>query len=191
MESLDRLIIALGQMPGITKKQAEKIAYNILIKQRDEALELADAIEEATSSINKCSKCGFLTEEDICSICKDKNRQRTLVIVESSLDIVKFEKSNSIKPYYHVLEGLINVSRNIEFEDLNINNLKERANDFTEIIIALSPNLEGIVTANFIKALLSDKKVTQLAQGIPLGAAMEYVDELTLKAALDNRKEVK
>ena len=191
MESLDRLIIALGQMPGITKKQAEKIAYNILIKQRDEALELADAIEEATSSISKCNKCGFLTEEDICSICKDKNRQRTLVIVESSLDIVKFEKSNSIKPYYHVLEGLINVSRNIEFEDLNIQNLKERANDFTEIIIALSPNLEGIVTANFIKALLSNKKVTQLAQGIPLGAAMEYVDELTLKAALDNRKEVK
>ena len=189
--SIDRLIVALNSVPGISKKQAEKIAYTFLIKKTDEAYELSDAIQEAIENVKPCLKCNHLTDSDICSICQDKNRQRTLVIVETSLDVLKFEKTNSIKTYYHVLGGLIDVSNNKEVEDLNIHNLQERAKDFSEIIIALSPNLEGIVTANYLKAILKGKKVTQLAQGIPLGAAMEYVDELTLKAALDNRKEVK
>lgn len=189
--SIDRLIIALNSVPGISKKQAEKIAYTFLIKKTEEAYELSDAIQEAIENVNPCIKCNHLTDQEVCHICQDNNRQRTLVIVETSLDILKFEKTNSMKSYYHVLGGLIDVSNNKDVEDLNIHNLKERSKDFSEIIIALSPNLEGIVTANYLKALLKDKKVTQLAQGIPLGAAMEYVDELTLKAALDNRKEVK
>lgn len=189
--SIDRLIIALNSVPGISKKQAEKIAYTFLIKKTEEAYELSDAIQEAIENVKPCIKCNHLTDQEVCHICQDNNRQRTLVIVETSLDILKFEKTNSMKSYYHVLGGLIDVSNNKDVEDLNIHNLKERSKDFSEIIIALSPNLEGIVTANYLKALLKDKKVTQLAQGIPLGAAMEYVDELTLKAALDNRKEVK
>lgn len=189
--SIDRLIVALNSLPGVSKKQAERIAYSFLIKKREEAEELSEAIQYAIESIQTCEECGHLTDEEICHICKDQNRQRTLVIVESSLDILKFEKTDSVKSYYHVLGGLIDVSNNKDIEDLNLLNLQERSKKFSEVIIALSPNLEGIVTANYIKALLKDKKVTQLAQGIPLGAAMEYVDELTLKAALDNRKEVK
>lgn len=190
-KSLEDLIVSLHALPGITKKQAERLAYNIVSKNKDEALDVASSIAKAIQNIHPCSNCGHLTDEDVCAICKDKNRVRILVIVESPLDVFKFEDTQSIKPYYHVLNGLINVSNKVDFDDLNIDTLKERSNNFSEIILALSPNLEGIVTANYIKSLLKDKKVTQLAQGIPLGAAMEYVDELTLKAALDNRKEVK
>lgn len=190
-QSLDELIIKLNALPGITKKQAERLAYNLVSKNKEEAIEVAEAIEHALETIHPCETCGHLTDEKQCNICKDTNRLRILVIVESPLDVFKFEYSQSIRPYYHVLNGLINVSEQVDFQDLNIKNLKERSKNFSEIILALSPNLEGIVTANYIKSLLEGKKVTQLAQGIPLGAAMEYVDELTLKAALDNRKEVK
>lgn len=190
-KSLEDLIVKLNALPGITKKQAERLAYNIVSKHKEEAIEVASSIVKAIENIHPCQTCGHLTDEAICSICTDKNRVRILVVVESPLDVFKFEDTQSIKPYYHVLNGLINVSEKVDFEDLNIGTLKERSGNFSEIILALSPNLEGIVTANYIRSLLKDKKVTQLAQGIPLGAAMEYVDELTLKAALDNRKEVK
>ncbi|MCK5806963.1 MAG: toprim domain-containing protein, partial [Mycoplasmataceae bacterium] len=111
---------------------------------------------------------------------------------ESPIDIFKFEQSDAIRPYYHVLNGLVSIQKNIDLSRLNTKNLIERSKKYKEVIIALSPNLEGIVTANYIKELLGDGiKVSQLAQGIPLGAAMEYVDEVTLKAAFENRKEVK
>ena len=190
-KSLNNLIIKLNSLPGIGKKQAEKLAYYIIKDDVWLSEELEDALKTSREKLIKCDQCGNISEESLCEICISKDRVKKLVVVESPLEVFKFEEASDMKPYYHVLNGLVNIQKNINPEDLNIQNLKERAKKYKEVIIALSPNLEGIVTANYIKALLGDKiKITQLAQGIPLGAAMEYVDELTLKTALDNRKEV-
>lgn len=185
---LEELINQLHTLPGISKKQAEKIALNIVLNKK---IELVEAMDNAINNMHKCQECHLICEESICSICQDTSREKILIIVETSMDVFKFEKSLTFKPYYHVLEGLINVSKNIDFANLNITELKSRASKYGEIILALSPSLEGLVTASYLTSLLEGMKVTQLAQGIPLGAAMEYVDELTLKAALENRKEVK
>ena len=191
-KSLDNLISKLNALPGIGKKQAERISYFIIKDELWISEELEDALKLVKKNIKNCQICSYITEEEICDICSSKDREKKLVIVESSLDVFKFEESNSIKPYYHVLNGLVNIQKNINPEDLNLSNLIKRSRNFKEVIIALSPNLEGIVTSNYIGQLLgNDIKVTQLAQGIPLGAAMEYVDEITLRAALENRKEVK
>ena len=186
-KSLIELINQLNSLPGISKKAAERIAYYI-INEPEVGLWISEAISDANSRILHCNICNNITEEEVCDICKDKTRNKTLIIVESPLDVFKFESVDSLKAHYHVLGGLINISKDIEVKDLFISSIKQRSQKYNEIIIALSPTLEGIVTANYIKSMLSEKKVTQLAQGIPLGAAMEYVDELTLKAAFENRQ---
>lgn len=188
---IEKLTKTLNALPGITKKQSEKLAYQIILNYQKQGIELAQAINEATQKINKCRNCMNLTQDEVCYICQDQAREKILVVVESPLDVFKFEETQELSPYYHVLGGLLKVSKTNTQDDLNIESLIKRSNNFSEIILALSPNLEGIVTSNYIKNLLPDKKVTQLAQGIPIGSAMEYVDKITLKAALENRKEVK
>lgn len=192
-KSLEDLSVALNSIPGITKKQSEKIAFALLTQYKDEGKTLVDTFNKSVKNIKTCKECGNIGDSEKCLICQDieKDRRNILVVVESPLDVFKFEQSGSIKPYYHVLNGLIDVTNRKDIEDLNIKKLPSRAKRFNEVILALSPNIEGIVTANYIKSLLSNSKVTQLAQGIPLGAAMEYVDELTLKTAIKNRKDVK
>ncbi len=185
--SLIQLTNQFNSLPGISKKVAERIAYYI-IQEPEVGSWISEAIADVNSKINRCTLCNNITEQEICDICQDKSRNKTLIVVESPLDVFKFESASPLKAHYHVLGGLINVSKDVEIHDLFIDTIKKRSEDYKEIILALSPTLEGIVTANYIKSMLSDKKVTQLAQGIPLGAAMEYVDELTLKAALENRK---
>ncbi|MCK5945660.1 MAG: recombination protein RecR [Mycoplasmataceae bacterium] len=189
--SLIELTNELSSLPGISKKNAEKIAYHIANSENEVGNELIETIKNVNDKISKCDKCNHISESKECGICSDKTRTKILVVVETPLDIFKFEEMLDFKPYYHVLGGLINVSKRISFDELNTDKLKERAEKMNEVILALSPNLEGIVTSNYIKEILYGIKVTQLAQGIPLGAAMEYVDEITLKAALENRKEVK
>lgn len=191
--SLIKLIASLNKLPGVSKKQAEKLAYHIISSNNNLSNELIQTLGDAKAKIRLCEQCGHYTEKKVCDICEDKDRQLVLVVVESPLDVFKFEDNGSIRPYYHVLGGLINISKKISFDDLNVKTLPARAKQYKEVILALSPNLEGIVTSNYITQLLngSGARITQLAQGIPLGAAMEYVDELTLKAALDNRKDVK
>lgn len=190
-QSLIELSNALNSLPGISKKNSERIAFYLVSKGKEAGVELASAIEAANENLSNCTICNNLTEKGECEICNDKTRQKTIVIVESPMDISKFEENTEFRPFYHVLGGLINISKKINIDDLFVDTIQERAKGMNEIILALSPNLEGIVTANYIKELLHGNKVTQLAQGIPLGAAMEYVDELTLQAAIKNRKEVK
>ena len=190
-KSLQKLITSFNALPGIGKKQAERIAYYLVNADTFEMDDLKDAITLVQSSLSKCEECGYITEEKVCDICQSKDREMRLIVVETSLDVFKFEESQSIKPYYHVLNGLVNVKKNMSVDNLNVDKLPERAKKYREVILALSPNLEGLVTAKLIRKLLdSDIKVTELAQGIPIGAAMEYVDEITLKTAIKNRKEV-
>lgn len=191
-KSLAKLINAFDKLPGISKKQAERLAYFLIVDEKNVSQDFMWSIEDAKAKIRPCAKCGFFAEEEFCEICSDKSRQKILVIVESSLDVIKFEANGHIKPYYHVLGNLVSVNKKTEtLNSLNIANIKERAKEHKEIILALSSSLEGIVTANIIKDILKDFKITQLAQGIPLGAALEYIDDVTLKLALDNRKEMK
>lgn len=189
---LQKLIDCLKSFPSISKKQAEKLAYLFITKNKKEAEELSLLINSLQNKIHACKECGYLSENTTCYICSDPSRLNILVVVESTLDVLKFEKFQTIKAYYHVLGGLMNISSKNETENLiTVAELKERVGKYREVILALNSNLEGLVTSTFIKELLKDQKVTQLAQGIPLGAALEYVDEITLKAALDNRKEIK
>lgn len=191
-KSLAKLINAFDKLPGVSKKQAERLAYFLIVDEKNTAQDFLWSIEDAKSKIRPCQKCGFFAEGDFCEICLDKSRQKILVIVENSLDVIKFEANGHIKPYYHVLGNLVSINKKTEtLNNLNIANIKERASESKEIILALSSSLEGIVTANIVKDILSDFKVMQLAQGIPLGAALEYIDDVTLKLALDNRKEIK
>ena len=190
--SLVKLISSLNALPGIGKKQAERIAYYIVNDDSWISDDIMDALSEVKKNIIKCDECGNITEENPCYICNDKDRLKKLIVVETPLDVFKFEESGKIKAYYHVLNGLVNIQKNINPEDINIDSLIKRSEKYNEVILALSPNLEGLVTSNYISNILSDKtKVTQLAQGIPLGAAMEYVDEITLNTAIENRKEIK
>lgn len=190
--ALEKLISELSKLPTITKKSAEKIAFYLLESNQNEIKILLDSIESVRFEIKKCKECGHICESDICSICSDMSRSKKLVIVEKSQDVFMFEKLKDFKYYYHVLGGLINLNNPEKSKDLLFTStLKDRAKKYNEIIIALSPNLDGIVTSNYIKSFFDGMKVTQLAQGIPIGAALEYVDDLTLKLSLENRNEDK
>lgn len=190
--ALEKLISELSQLPTITKKSAEKIAFYLLDCDGEKIKKITDSIESIKFEIKKCKECGQISEDEVCEICKDKTRTKKLVIVEKMQDVFMFEKLKDFKYYYHVLGGLINLNEPEKSKDkLFISTLKERAKNYNEVIIALSPNLDGIVTSNLIKNLLSGMKVTQLAQGIPIGAALEYVDDLTLKLSIENRNEDK
>ena len=193
LKSLEKLINSLYSLPGITKKQAEKLAYNLLTNYKKEADNFIESYKFAKDIIKRCIECGNISEDKTCAICLNSlgDRKNVLIIVENPIDVFKFEESAVINGYYHVLHGLVDVVDESKIDKLNVKNLFQRSKKFSEIIIALSPNMEGIVTANYIKSIISNKKVTQLAQGIPLGAAMEYVDKFTLSAALKNRKEFK
>ena len=193
IKQLNKIIVSLNALSGISKKQAEKIAYQLIMDDGFLIDDLQDSLR-GLKEVKRCIECFNISEEDKCYICMDKSRDSKLVIVENPIDINKFEKIESFKPYYHILNGLIRVKDPESVKDLNIKNLEERIVNFKEVILALSPNLEGIVTSNYLLKILSkydNIKITQLAQGIPLGAALDYVDELTLKSAFDNRKELK
>ena len=191
-EVLEELIKTLNSLPGISKKIAQRVAmFLVLESDSSTSIELQKILDLTSKNLRKCIKCNHITDLEICSICSDKSRKKTLIVVETSDDVFKFEDKIEFKPKYHVLGGLINIAKNIEFDELWVENLVERAKEFDEIIIALSATLEGVVTTKLIKKILYNFNVTELAQGIPLGAAMEYIDELTLKIAIENRKEVK
>ena len=188
---LEKLIQDLKTIPMISQKQAERLAFYFVQEDKDKIDRILNSIKEANDLVVYCQECFILTDQKICYICSDKNREKVLVVVENSSDVFKLEKTQNIKSYYHVLNGLIKVNQQNKFPNLDLEKFKERVNKYSEIIIALSPNLEGLITANFLKTILKDKKVTQLAIGIPLGAAMEYVDDISLKNAFENRKEIK
>ena len=188
-KEIDDIVLEISSLPGITKKSAEKLVY-YLISNKFKLEKLTDSIWNI-KNIYECKECNFVTLEKLCYICIDKTRKNKLIIVENKLDIIKFEKMKNLNAYYHVIGNLISPNKkdknlkNIDFEGLD---KRIKNNKYSEIIIALSPNIEGLVTANYIKRKYSESNITQLAQGIPLGAAIDYVDEITLKKSIENRK---
>ncbi len=196
LHSLNKLIDALKSFPSIGSKTAERMGYSILDMDDDEVNNLIESINSAKHDIHQCPICGLLTEDDECYICKDANRDHSVCIVLSyPKDVVNFEKLNSFHGVYHVLNGVISSLHGVGPEDLRINELTERIKkeNIKEIIIATNPTLEGETTALYLARILKDYdvKVTRLAYGLPAGGQLDYVDEVTIEKALDNRTNLK
>lgn len=187
------LINSLEKLPGVGNKTAQRYAFSLLEKSEDEI----DTIVSALSNIKKirhCKACGFLSDEDYCSFCKDNSRdESTIMVVANSQDVVAIEKTNSYHGAYHVLNGLISSSKGIYPDEINIETLLKRIDHHTkEVIIATSPTLDGEMTALYLNKILKEKNVlvTRLAHGLPMGASLDYADDLTLIKAMDNRRKV-
>lgn len=193
--SLQNLIECYKSLPGIGEKNAERLAFATL-KFDDEQIEtFSKSIKEVKNKIKKCNICNNLTEEDICDICKDTNRNKeVLCVVENTKNLILFEKANIFNGKYHVLEGLISPLEGINPEDIKINGLINRIKKekIKEVILALTPSIEGETTSAYILKLLEDYDVniTKIAAGIPVGADMEYLDPLTIARAMEGRNKI-
>ncbi|MBO5530488.1 MAG: recombination protein RecR [Bacilli bacterium] len=194
--SLEELIECFKLLPGIGEKNAERLSFAVLQFSEENANKFSTAINNVKTKIVKCEKCNNLTEDSkLCLVCADETRDSsTICVVESTKDLILFEKSNAFKGKYHVLEGLISPLEGINPEDIKINQLINRIKDedIKEVILALNMSMEGETTALYITKLLegTDVTVTKIAAGIPVGADMEYLDSLTIQRALEGRNKV-
>lgn len=194
-DSLRNLIESFKYLPSVGEKTAERFAFSIL-NLDDEQVELfKESLEDVKKLVHPCKKCNTLTENELCSICSDQFRESTtLCVVEDVKSVFLFEKIGMFKGKYHVLNGLISPLDGINPEDIGLDKLIDRIHDekFEEIIFAFKPSIEGETTSLYIKKILDglNVKITKLANGVPIGADMEYVDSLTLERALNDRKEV-
>jgi recombination protein RecR len=189
------LIDELSRLPGIGPKSAQRLAFHLVKSPPDDAKRLAEAIVQAKERIFFCRECGNVAEGELCRICRDEGRDRTvLCVVEEPKDVATIEKAGVIKGRYHVLGGAISPLDGIGPEDLRTKELLERVerDSVTEVIIATNPNLEGNATAMYVSALLKPAgvRVTRLASGLPVGGDLEYADEVTLGRALAGRREI-
>lgn len=196
MNALNRLIGSLRCLPGIGPKTAQRMAYHLLQHQRERGLELAMCLEEAMRNIQHCKQCNNFTEDPLCELCKNTHRDPSvLCIVENPVDIVAIEQSSIYQGYYFVLMGKISPLDGMGPEDIHLPQLAERLKKtpVKEVILALSPTIEGQTTAHFIHELLKDHtiQVSQLAQGIPLGGELEMLDSKTIRCALQNRATIR
>jgi recombination protein RecR len=192
---IDHLIEALTRFPGIGRKTASRLAFHILRSSPSEAQELARAILDVKEKIHLCSVCFNLTDEDLCRICKDGNRNReVLCVVEGPNDLIAFENTGAFNGRYHVLHGALSPLEGISPEDIKINELMERLQreEVKEVILATNPTVEGGATALYLTELIKPLgvKVTRIAYGIPMGGEIEYSDGMTLSKALEGRREI-
>ena len=187
------LIAAFEKLPGVGNKTAQRYAFVMLERDSEEVDQVIDALS-GIKKIKKCRTCGFLSDEDECVICKDQTRNRSsIMVVAYPQDVAAMERTGSYKGMYHVLNGLISSSKGIYPEDINIEKLLERINpSIKEVIVATSPTMDGEMTALYLDKVLKDKGVlvTRLAHGLPMGASLDYADDLTLIKALDNRRKI-
>ena len=194
-KTISNLIECFKKFPGIGEKTAERLALSTLTMD-DETIELfTSSLNDSKTKITKCKKCGNLSEEDLCTICKDEARDPSvLCVVEESKNIVLFERVGTFNGLYHVLGGLISPLDGINPEDININGLINRIKEeeIKEIILAVKPTVEGETTALYIRKLLENTNVviSKIAHGIPMGADIDYIDPLTLEIALSERSQI-
>lgn len=187
------LIESFKLLPGVGDKSAERFVYCIDEMSDDEVQNFSENLKKFKKNIKRCEICGHYSSNDICDVCADKTRDlSTICVVEDSKSVFKFETSGNYKGLYHVLGGLISPIDDINPDDLNINNLiSKRLNDnVKEIIIALTPSIEGETTSLYLQKLLENKnvKVSRLSYGLPIGSDIEYLDPITLIKAIDDRK---
>ena len=187
------LIDELGRLPGIGPKSAQRIAFHMLEADREDMLRLADAIRTVKDRVRLCSVCFNVSEDEVCSLCRDERRDRSQIcVVEESQDVMAMERTRAFQGRYHVLGGAINPIAGIGPEQLHVRELLTRMQDeaVQEVILATDPNLEGEATATYLGRLLGATgiRVTRLASGLPVGGDLEYADEVTLGRAFDGRR---
>jgi recombination protein RecR len=194
-EPLSRLMEALGKLPGVGPKTAQRLAFYLLDAQEAEVKALAEAILQAKQSLKHCSRCFTLTDVDPCRLCQDSRRDPSIIcVVAEPRDLMALERTREYNGVFHVLGGLISPLDGIGPEDLRIRELLLRVQEgkTREIIIATNPSATGEATALYLAKLIKplDIKVTRLATGLPIGSDLEYADELTLSKALEGRREI-
>ena len=192
--SVDNLIAQLTRLPGIGTRTAQRLTFHLLQRSPEEALALADAIREVKERVRFCRECGNLTEQEVCSICEDPRRDRTVIcVVEQPVDVISIERTAEFRGLYHVLGGSLSPIDGVDPGDLRIDELLQRvrAGGVSEVVLATNPNMTGEATANYLAdRLRSRTRVTRLASGLPVGGDLEYADEVTLGRALSGRREM-
>ena len=195
IESLQVLADKFGSLPGVGKKTALRMAYSVLDLPLEEAESFAKAIIDAKEKIHLCPICQNLTDREVCSVCDDLSRDKSVIcVVEDARDVFSIEKVREYRGLYHVLHGVISPMNNITPDKIKIAELLARLSDDTvrEIIVATNPTVEGEATAMYISKLIKPLgiKVSRLAYGMPVGGDLEYADEVTLFRALEGRRDV-
>ncbi len=193
--AVSRLIRQFCKLPSIGEKSAERLALHLLNAPDEEAAELAGAIIGLKQDIKVCSRCFALSDNDLCAICSDPGRDSaSLCVVETPMDMVAIEKSGAFPGRYHILQGVLSPMDNMGPEDIRIPELIQRIEPegIREVVIATGTNLEGEATASYIADVLSkfSLKITRIATGVPMGGEVKYVDQVTLKKAMETRREI-
>lgn len=191
---ISNLIEELSSLPGIGSKSAQRLAFHILNMPLEHVEQLSSAIIEARKKVKYCKQCYTLTDDDICPICRNANRDhKTIMVVEDTRDLAAYEKTNKYEGVYHVLHGAISPMLGIGPGDIKLKELMQRLQeDIKEVIIATNSSLEGETTAMYISKLIKPAgiKVSRIASGVPVGGDLEYIDEMTLLRALEGRTEL-
>ncbi|HVP75539.1 MAG TPA: recombination mediator RecR [Gaiellaceae bacterium] len=192
--AVDNLVAQLTRLPGIGSRTAHRLAFHLLQVPKQEALALAEAIQDVKERVRFCRECGNLTEEDVCVICLDARRDHsTICVVEQPADLLSVERTAEYRGLYHVLGGSLSPLDGVEPENLRIDELLHRVerNGVQEVVLATNPNMTGEATAAYLADRLRGRvKVTRLASGLPVGGDLEYADEVTLGRALAGRREM-
>ena len=192
--SVDNLVAQLTRLPGIGSRTAQRLAFHLLSAPKEEALALAVAIGEVKERVRFCAECGNLTEAELCDICLDARRDRTVVcVVEQPVDVISLERTHEYRGLYHVLGGSLSPLDGVEPEHLRIDELLQRVSqgEIREVVLATNPNMTGEATAADLADRVRDRAtVTRLASGLPVGGDLEYADEVTLGRALAGRREI-
>lgn len=193
--SIKNIIDCFKDLPGIGEKTAERLAFSLINFNKEKLTSFSDAIIQVRDKLKYCDVCGNITENDICDVCANEDRNSKIIfVVEKAKDISLFEKMNIFNGKYHVLGGLISPLEGIGPEDINIDKLISRIDkeNVEELILALKPSIEGETTMQYIKKILENKKIkiTRIATGIPIGTDIEYIDSMTLELAFEGRKDI-
>ncbi|MDD3184950.1 MAG: recombination mediator RecR [Anaerostipes sp.] len=191
---ITKLIEELGHLPGVGPKSAARLAFHIINMPKDQVKSLSDTIISAKENVHYCKECCTLTDQELCPICASSKRDHsTIMVVESTRDLVAYEKTGKYEGIYHVLHGAISPMLGIGPDDIRLKELIARLQgDVKELIIATNSSLEGETTAMYISKLVKPTgiKVSKIASGVPVGGDLEYIDEVTLLRALEGRTEI-
>ena len=192
--AVENLVAQLTKLPGIGRRTAQRLTFHLLSARPEDALELAQAIEDVKTRVRFCRECGNLTEDELCDVCSDARRDRSLIcVVEQPVDVVSLERTYEYRGLYHVLGGALSPLDGVEPSDLRIGGLLARIErgGVEEVVLATNPTMTGEATAAYIADRLREKvRVTRLASGLPVGGDLEYADEVTLGRALAGRREM-
>ena len=193
--ALQNLSDQFARLPGVGSKTAQRLAFHVLSLPIEDAEEFADAILEAKKRVHTCPCCQNLTDRELCPICDDDTRDKSVIcVVADPKDVIAMERSGEFRGVYHVLHGVISPLNHVTQDDIRIKELLKRVStgEVREVIMATNPDTEGEATAMYISRLLRpmEVRVTRLAYGVPVGSQLEYADEVTLSRAWEGRQEM-